>query len=79
MFLDAGFTTFDDNITYILKGDRVWRFRNKEPLSGGSVFRSSGSVPLSSVFPGVPANVDAAFVWSGNGKIYFIKVNRVGC
>ena len=25
-------------------------------------------------FAGIPSNVDAAFVWSGNGKIYFTKV-----
>jgi len=24
-------------------------------------------------FPGAPYNMDAAFVWSGNGRIYFIK------
>ena len=24
-------------------------------------------------FPGVPDNLDAAFVWSGNGRIYVIK------
>ena len=26
-------------------------------------------------FDGIPSFVDAAFVWSGNGKIYFFKVN----
>jgi hypothetical protein len=25
-------------------------------------------------FEGIPDNIDAAFVWSGNGKIYFFKV-----
>ena len=29
--------------------------------------------PLRAGFPGVPGNLDAAFVWSGNGRIYFIK------
>ena len=24
-------------------------------------------------FPGAPDDLDAAFVWSGNGRIYFIK------
>jgi len=27
-------------------------------------------------FPGVPNDIDAAFVWSGNGRIYFIKGSR---
>ena len=27
-------------------------------------------------FPGIPNNVDTAFVWSGNGKIYFFKDNQ---
>ena len=25
-------------------------------------------------FTGIPNNVDSAFVWGGNGKIYFFKV-----
>ena len=28
-------------------------------------------------FEGIPNNIDAAFVWSGNGKIYFFKVNHI--
>ena len=24
-------------------------------------------------FDGLPGNIDAAFVWSGNGKTYFVK------
>ena len=30
---------------------------------------------ISKGFEGIPNNVDAAFVWSGNGKIYFFKVS----
>jgi matrix metalloproteinase-14 (membrane-inserted) len=29
---------------------------------------------IRSGFDGIPSFVDAAFVWSGNGKIYFFKV-----
>jgi matrix metalloproteinase-14 (membrane-inserted) len=28
---------------------------------------------MSNGFPGIPNNVDAVFVWGGNGKLYFIK------
>ena len=27
-------------------------------------------------FPGIPSNIDAAFVWGGNGKIYFFKDSK---
>ncbi len=30
---------------------------------------------ISKGFEGIPSNVDAAFVWSGNDKIYFFKVS----
>jgi len=28
---------------------------------------------ISHGFPRAPGNIDAAFVWTGNGRIYFIK------
>ena len=31
--------------------------------------------PIAKGFDGIPDNIDAAFVWSGNGKIYFFKVS----
>ena len=32
---------------------------------------------ISDVFPGLPPNVDAATVWTGNNKLYFFKGNAV--
>ena len=29
---------------------------------------------ISQGFTGIPNNIDSAFVWGGNGKIYFFKV-----
>ncbi len=31
---------------------------------------------ISKGFDGIPNRVDAAFVWSGNGKIYFFKGSK---
>jgi matrix metalloproteinase-14 (membrane-inserted) len=47
-------------------GDKYWKFSNMQPLPGYPKSIQAG-------FPGIPANLDAAFVWSGNGKIYFFK------
>jgi len=67
--IDAAFTTEDDNMTYVLKGERVWTFHNQRMVS-------PGPSRISEEFPGIPNNVDAAFVWGGNGKIYFIKKDK---
>jgi len=32
--------------------------------------------PISDGFAGIPSNIDTAFVWSGNGKIYFFKGDK---
>ena len=49
--------------------DRYWKFNNKEPVPGYPK-------DIGDNFEGVPNNVDAAFVWSGNGKMYFFKNNQ---
>lgn len=32
-----------------------------------------GPKNISEGFDGIPNNIDTAFVWSGNGKTYFVK------
>lgn len=49
------------------QGDSYWRFSDMTRDSGYPKKISAG-------FSGIPNSIDAAFVWSGNGKIYFFKV-----
>lgn len=49
------------------QGGEYWRFSDLSVDSGYPKKISKG-------FSGIPDNIDAAFVWSGNGKIYFFKV-----
>ena len=58
------------SLDLIHQGDNYWRFNGKIPDTGYPKKISKG-------FAGVPDNIDAAFVWSGNGKIYFFKVRGV--
>ena len=51
-----------------MQGSKYWKFENMKPYPGYPKDLSGG-------FPGIPNNIDAAFVWSGNGKIYFFKVD----
>ena len=54
------------NIWFVLQGDKYWRFTNLTLDSDSPKLISKG-------FKDIPNNVDASFVWSGNGKIYFFK------
>jgi len=42
----------------------------RRPTAEGNTLRK---IRIRDGFPGAPENMDAAFVWSGNGRIYFIK------
>ena len=48
------------------QGDQYWRYIGKK-LDGDY------PKPISEGFKGIPDDIDAALVWSGNGKIYFFK------
>ena len=52
-----------------LQGNKYWRLTK---------FRLDPGYPklMSEGFRGIPSNVDAAFRWTGNGKIYFFKGDR---
>ena len=63
--IDAGFT-WKNGKTYLFSKDQYWRFTNKNRDSGYPK-------PISKGFAGIPNFIDAAFVWSGNGLIYFFK------
>ena len=53
-------------IILFIQGSLYWRYTN---------YKLDPNYPkdLSEGFAGVPANIDTAFVWSGNGKIFFFK------
>ena len=53
--------------TFIMNPNRYWRFTNQDMDDGYPKEIEKG-------FEGIPNNVDAAFVWTGNEKIYFFKV-----
>lgn len=48
------------------KGTDYWSFTNKKMDRGYPKLISDG-------WKGIPDNLDAALVWSGNGKTYFFK------
>lgn len=47
-------------------GSKYWRYTGKAMDEGYPKEINEG-------FTGIPDNIDAALVWSGNGKIYFFK------
>ena len=64
--IQAAFTWRDTGATYLFSGSQYWKFQNMNPAPGYPKDISVG-------FPGIPSDVDTAFVWSGNNKIYFFK------
>ena len=56
--------------TYFFKGEQVYKYNSKSK-------KISTGYPklISDVFPGVPSNIDAVFVWAKDLKTYFFKGN----
>ena len=57
-------------IGFCFQDDKYWKFDGMKPVSGYPRRIREG-------FKGLPDKIDAAFVWSGNGKTYFIKGKQV--
>ena len=57
---------FNPFFRFRLQGLKYWRFTNYRPDPGYPQLISDG-------FPGIPADLDAAFVWRDYGRIYFFK------
>ncbi|KAK3586496.1 hypothetical protein CHS0354_033519 [Potamilus streckersoni] len=65
--IDAALT-WPNGWTFIFKESVYWKFHNMRLIYGPK--------NISEGFHGIPNNIDAAFVWSGNGKTYFIKGDK---
>lgn len=52
--------------TYVFKGDKYWKIENMKVMQG---------YPMPMAEWGMISDIDAAFVWHPNNKIYFIKGN----
>ena len=59
-------TTYDS----VGQGNEYWRMANTASAPEGN--RLSRKL-IRQGFPRAPNDMDAAFVWSGNGRVYFIK------
>ncbi|EDO48502.1 predicted protein, partial [Nematostella vectensis] len=71
--IDAAFYRNQDKVTFIIKGDKFWMFKNRTPLEGKQALPlSDPELALDSELVGM----DAALQWAKNGKIYFFKGDR---
>merc|ERR1712080_161335 len=61
----------DTGETFFFKGEQCWKFKNSRLQSGYPKF-------ISETFPGIPGNIDAAFVWGGNDKFTSLRTNNTG-
>src|SRR5688572_27548708 len=59
------------SVLFYSKGHQLWRFNSSRKAMGRNPQN------ISAVFPRIPSNIDAAFFWSANGKLYFIKGSQM--
>ena len=90
--LSCSLLDFDCRATYFIKGSKYWKFENMKAYPGYPkvkylIVKHQQTIlilflpilifqDVNDGFPGIPSNVDAAFVWAGNGKIYFFKDSK---
>jgi len=73
-YVDAALTVKEWDTTYLFKGQQYWRYSYKDGR-----FSSHSDYPRSITrwgFQSSVRNIDAAFQWGADGKVYFIKGNR---
>ncbi|KAK4879082.1 hypothetical protein RN001_007228 [Aquatica leii] len=62
--IDTAFTAWN-NITYFFKDNVVWKYILDK--------KHKYSKLINNAFEEIPDDLDAAFIWSGNGNLYFFK------
>ena len=66
LYVPSGRDVNGPSRSYFFKRSECWRYEKGELVGG---YPKS----ISAEFSGIPDDLDSAFVWSGNGKTYFMK------
>ena len=77
--LDAVLHLVDYEVTYYFKGSVYWRSSTPSRpylLDAGYPRRISENFRGLNERNGFPGRLDASFVWSGNGRVYFVSADR---
>ena len=74
--LDAAFTF--NGSTFFFKKNEYWEFLHNPAKNDHPMYEVLPNYPkyIKDEFPGIPDNLDAAFVWGGNKKFYFFKGSK---